>query len=218
VESGALSDPGFSEFAKKVVLFCHVTTQVETDKYQSLLKEKGGRGFPTLLFLDADGNVLAQQGERTVAGFERTAALLQGLEATRKKADAGDASAKVDLLLAEMKLGGVKTRDQASSRLVGLQPDAGQKKELDSFFTEWEVEELMAERPPVDEVAQKFAAMWREGRVPEGRNARYFWNTLLTWADKKGDAEILETALAKMKELSYGQYERRLAELKKKQQ
>ncbi|MBM4062876.1 MAG: hypothetical protein FJ265_17545 [Planctomycetes bacterium] len=59
------------------MLFCHVTTQVEGDKYPTLLRDKGGRAVPHLVFMDAAGEVLATQGDRSVAGFKKA---LEGLK------------------------------------------------------------------------------------------------------------------------------------------
>ena len=46
MERGALSTAEFKEFAKDYILFCHITSMVEGEKYPKLLQEKGGRGFP----------------------------------------------------------------------------------------------------------------------------------------------------------------------------
>ncbi|MBI4614210.1 MAG: hypothetical protein HY720_11415, partial [Planctomycetes bacterium] len=45
-----------------------------SDKYQNLLEEKGGRGFPHLIFMDFEGNKIGDVGGRDVASFERSAA------------------------------------------------------------------------------------------------------------------------------------------------
>lgn len=72
IERGALSSAEFKEFGKKVVLFCHITTRVPGDPYPDLLREKGGRGFPTFYFMDPTGKVVAEPNGRTVAVWEST--------------------------------------------------------------------------------------------------------------------------------------------------
>lgn len=72
MERGALLDPGMKEFAKKVVPFLHITTKIKGDKYQDLLREKGGRGFPTFRFLDPKGEVIGKPKGRSVASWEKT--------------------------------------------------------------------------------------------------------------------------------------------------
>jgi hypothetical protein len=47
-----------------------VTSRVPGEPYPDLLKEKGGRGFPTLRFLDSKGNVIGEPKGRSVADFE----------------------------------------------------------------------------------------------------------------------------------------------------
>src|SRR5687768_3533771 len=110
LESGALSDPGFPEFAKSVVLYLHNTSRVEGVKYDDLLRVKGFNSFPTLAFMDAEGEVLTSQVPRSVSGFQQTAAALRELGELRKAEKegklAGDAAAR--LLLAQIDLGTVE--------------------------------------------------------------------------------------------------------------
>lgn len=57
------------------MLFLHVTTGMKGGRYDDLLREKGGYGFPYLVFMDATGDVLLEhEGPRTVAGFRETGA------------------------------------------------------------------------------------------------------------------------------------------------
>jgi hypothetical protein len=118
-------------------------------------------------------------------------------------------------VLAELTLGKIASKAQADERLQGLAPDAGQRQLLDAYYVDWEVADLMSKRLAPDAMGEAFAAMYRQGRVPGSRWAASFWRTLLNWADKKGDAELLEVALEKTIDAAYGQYRRRLAELKK---
>ncbi|MEZ5963550.1 MAG: hypothetical protein R3F56_06860 [Planctomycetota bacterium] len=80
---------------------------MEDEKYGDLLRQKGFRGFPTLAFMDAEGEVLTSKVSRAVPAFRRTAAVLATV-AELSKADKegkleGDAAAK--LLLARIDLG-----------------------------------------------------------------------------------------------------------------
>ena len=59
LEGGALSDAEFPEFAKSVVLFCHITSKVADRKNDGLLADIGGNYFPYLVAMDAEGKVLA---------------------------------------------------------------------------------------------------------------------------------------------------------------
>jgi len=72
VERGTLSKPELKDFGAKVVLFCHITTRIPGEPHDELLKEKGGRGFPTFWFLDPTGKVIGEPKGRSVADFEAT--------------------------------------------------------------------------------------------------------------------------------------------------
>jgi hypothetical protein len=92
LESGALSDEAFPAFAKEVIPYLNVMTKIEGHPYDNLLRDKGFGGFPSLAFMDAEGNVLAKQGERSVEGFRKThkaVANFQDLQARIKKGEKG---------------------------------------------------------------------------------------------------------------------------------
>lgn len=193
------------------MLFCHVTTKVTTDPYQGLLREKGGTGFPYLVFLDADGNVTAKQGDRTVAGFQTTLAALTAIADLQKKATAGDKVAAADLLLAEMALGrldltAAKERADKVAALGTL--DAERQQQLTSALIGLEVEAMLAgARTPeaAAELGKKCLAMLQAGRVPTGRSARTFYLHAMSAAQKVGDVKSYEAALTVMEKLLAGQ-------------
>lgn len=57
------------------MLFCHITSQVPGDENQNLLRQMGGRGFPYLIYLNADGERLGvHNGPRSVAAFKQSGA------------------------------------------------------------------------------------------------------------------------------------------------
>lgn len=122
MEKGALSDAAFGEFAEQVVLFLHCTSQVEGEPNPRLLKETGGRGFPYVVFLDADGSVLAPQpyAKLTVAGFRES--LEQAVPRSRSlksRAASGDDAAKVAWLLQRAEWG-VLTAAEADAALTAM--------------------------------------------------------------------------------------------------
>jgi len=103
LESRVLSTDEFKAFSKKVVPYLSVMTHIEGRKDDDLLTVYGFRGFPSLAFLDAEGNKIKDQRERTVKGFQATADYL-GLKA---KVEAGDKSAAIPYFFAQMKLGDI---------------------------------------------------------------------------------------------------------------
>lgn len=180
------------------MLFCHVTTRVEGDKYPDLLREKGGTGFPTLLFLDAEGKILAKQGERTVAGFERTLKNLQALDALAAKAAAGDVDAQADLLIAKCELGAFATKADADKAIAAAgKLDEKKARVLQGHLTQLEINELVAaSRKPGSNVdlGATFAGWLAQGKVPAG-DTMSFYSAILTHAEKQRDAALFKKAL-----------------------
>lgn len=186
-----------------MVLFCHITSRVEADKHQDLLREKGGRGFPYLVFLDAEGNVLTQQRARTVEGFEETLASLRRLDDLRGKADGGDKAAATELLIAETEMGR-HSLEEARARFQKLGvTDKAATARFESVLLDREVEGVAANVRSKDSAiaaGKQFLAMEGEGRIPTGDNAvRTFWQMILTCAEAEKDAGLYEKCLGKLR-------------------
>ncbi|MEC7583422.1 MAG: hypothetical protein VYE77_03830, partial [Planctomycetota bacterium] len=122
------------------MLFCHVTTRVEGDKDQDLLSKMGGRGFPTLLWLDAEGEQLASQGDRTVAGFRKTGDALIALQKL-EKADRTEEQ-EVEYFLARVALGqmDLAAAKEAAKKLKANDELAAQ---IDAALLNLEIEDTM---------------------------------------------------------------------------
>ena len=209
-----------------MILFCHVTSKVDDEKYPKLLSEKGGTGFPFLAWLDADGNVVAKQGDRSVAGFQKTLASCQSFLALEKKAKDGDKSVAADLLMARIDMGQVNF-DQAKEQMAALgKLDAGKQKQFEGLLLGLEVDSMMASvraQPQAVEVGKKFAAMQAAGRIPTGKSARTFYSMIMTAMEADKDAKGFEKALDAFKKLTadepnakriHDQFDQRLAKLK----
>lgn len=210
------------------MLFCHITSRVETDKHQNLLREKGGTGFPYLVFMDAEGNVLAKQGQRTVAAFEATVDRLAKRSALAKKAEAGDAAAKVDLAICDHELGSIDFA-ALQERTKGLSLTDAQKASIEQFGVEAEVASILntaRARPinpdspnPMGEIPTKLKAMKEKGRIPKGNTATSFWVTLANAAITDGDKKAANEAyseLEKLAEKNPALKQRALPDLRKK--
>ncbi|MCA8973728.1 MAG: hypothetical protein KDC98_03355 [Planctomycetes bacterium] len=189
-----------------MVLFLHVTSHVDGDPHQGLLQEKGGRGFPHLVFMDSNGEVLAKQRERSVEAFETTRkACMQFLELDRK-AKAGDKSVGADLLIARIEMGSI-TLAEAKEAEAGLGKVKAEKKaRIFELMLDLEVEDAMAgvrTRTQAAEVGRRFAEMWGQGRAPKkGRPASTFFGLILEAAAQDKDAKLYERALAKYEKVA----------------
>lgn len=201
LESSLLSTPEFAQFSKSVVLFLHNTSRVEDEPYPKLLSEKGFGGFPSICFLDADGNVTVRNLQREIGSLTKARANLDQLAELRErvaKAEANgkpDADAARDLLFVEMDLQMV-TSDQVRERSKGMQLADADRERIERFLVDAEVKVLRgkARELGADEIGKRFTAMVRTGRLPSAEGEVYFWQMVLGFAAKERDAELAQRA------------------------
>jgi hypothetical protein len=210
LEGGALLKDDFVKFAEKYVLFCHITSQVPGDKNQDLLELKGGEGFPYLVFMDSDGNVLAKhQGDRSAEGFDATGEKVRAFLALKAKAAKGDAAVKIEFIIAQLELGHIKP-GEAESKLKEtggkLSPD--QQKKFDAIRANSEIEELLRgvrNEETKNEAARKCYERLKAGK-PAPTNDPWqvaYWNLVLEYAETKKDVAVFEQCFSFLKE-KYG--------------
>ncbi|MCE9582525.1 MAG: hypothetical protein K8T20_08540 [Planctomycetes bacterium] len=180
-----------------------MTTHIENEPHDKLLEEKGGGGFPTILILDADGNMIGRHvGERTVAEFDKRVAKAVAYLAAKKKAADGDKSAGIDVAIADLELGTV-TAEEAKKKIAALGPPTPeQQAQLDGVLVNAEVTAVMTAAGK-DKIAagKKFAEMKTAGRIPSGyKETDTFYSRILDYAESEKDAKLFEEALGKLKE------------------
>lgn len=231
LEAGPFSEPAFLEFAEGVVLLCNITSQVEGDKDQGLLREVGGRVFPHLVFLDADGEVFctvpADEGERVVSRFVELRGQAEAARALEARFRAGEKAVAQELLMTRYSLNAISF--QHATELAGeIHADAEQRKQIDQVLLQIEVQELYDSARQVSEsavVGRRFGEMWKQGRVPTGAPARNFFSMILTAKDVDGDVDGFSKALDAYRDVVKGlsradvvvkSYEAQLARLKKR--
>jgi hypothetical protein len=209
VEGGAFSTPEFKEFSKKVVPFMHVTTRIEGRKDEDLLSEKGGNGFPYIIFMDDEGGVLAVQGDRSVAGFEKTLTdKVQRFLDLRAKAKAGDPVAQIDFTLLEGDLGRISF-EEVQNRLKDKKLSDEQKAmlgdvELGAMIAELNKSKDQAEaKPRMKKIADTFAS----GRLPRDTEKKMtFLQVTLSYAVSEENPDLAEKAYGPLKALFEQQY------------
>ncbi len=228
MENGSFSSDEFAAFTKTVIPFLHVTTRIEGRENDDLLTVYGGRGFPTMKFLDAEGKALADNNARDVSGIQAVAKALANLSAIKQRIARGEKGLDAQLLLAEMTVGSVSLAD-AKKRLAGLKKlKPEMKAKLDGAMINLEVDEalnqLMSGKGDMDQLTDMMVKMAKEGRIPTGESAGFFWSLVTQWADKNGEVDLLEKGynfLIKKygKEEGAGEYfdkmKKRIDELKK---
>ena len=186
--------------------YLHITTRIEGRKDEGLFREKGGRGFPTMKFMDADGNVLGEPSGRDVASFETSLTSLMVVTDLEKRIAAGEEGLENELFLAKMRLG-LLDLEEAKAQLAELKDLTKEEKaEVAGFLVNLEVMGVM-DGVDSEEAAlaagAKFKVMLDEGRIPTGDALGAYWSLIMNFAESKSDIELFEKSLNALKE-KYG--------------
>lgn len=188
------------------MLFCHITSRVTEDKHQNLLSEKGGRGFPHLVFMDADGAVLAvHKGNRTAAGFAETGRKAKAFQELKAKAEKepDNVGVQFEFLKVQIELGMV-TAAQARDRMAKLKLSPDQTKKLEDCLVDLDVMEIVKglgrDKAAKLAAGKKFADWKKSGRTPKGDDAvGTFYSLIMDYAEEQKDAGLFEEAFNAVK-------------------
>ena len=198
MEGGPLTTPEFKAFTDKVVPYLNITTHIEGRAHEDLLAEVGGRGFPTMKYMDADGNVLGEPSGRDVAAFESTLSAIEAVFALEKRIEAGEEGLEVDLFLAKLDMGSYKY-EAAKRKFESLEKLTDeQKKMIAAKLVNLEVEDLLnglTSDDDVPAVAKRFKEMLDAGTIPTGDMGGMFWNILAYQAEKDKDSKMMLKAI-----------------------
>jgi hypothetical protein len=213
LEGSLLSDPKFYEWARGVVLYCHVTTHLKDHKYDGLLREKGGTGFPTLAILAADGELLVRhEGARTVAGVTATAEKAKKVAELRTRA-AADPKAALDLLDVEAEAGMVPPAEmiRRAKEIGAGAPEL--KPRVDEILFAGEVEELSQQSRKTPETmkaaCEKVLGWASEKRVPaRSRAFDAFWGIVAEQGRATKDMKLMQRAVDALRESGASDKER----------
>ena len=187
------------------MLYCNITSHVPADKDQDLLEQKGGEGFPYLIFMDSKGNVLAKhEDQRDAEGFARTGKKATAFLELKAKADKGDKAAQIDVAIAQLELGHI-TSEEARKKLSGLGTiSKAQQAKMDALLVAAEVRETLKsvteEKGTQLAAGKKFLDMRKAGKAaPEGDEAQGFWILIMIYAEEQKDAGTFSDALKALK-------------------
>jgi len=190
------------------VLYLNIMTRIKGHKYDNQIFEKGGRGFPYLVWLDADGKVLAPQGDRSTAGFQKTYEQLATYLELKKKAAAGDAAAGIELALIETELG-IIDFGELESKLQGKRLSKEQKARVDLLEVEAGVKDalalLRAGRGKPESMTAAGKALYKfqkQGRAPESKQGRtIFFNILARYGQQTKNVVLMESSVKALDEI-----------------
>jgi hypothetical protein len=219
------------KFSKDYVLFCHITTQIEGEKNGDLLEKKGGQGFPYIIYMDAEGAVLAEhQGDRSAEGFAKTGKAVKDYAAAKARVDKGDKSAGIDVAIAELILGKTTAAEAEKKIQAAGTPTKEQQAVIDSELLNAKIlDEVHAidSDTAADAIGKKYYEQVKAGKpAPTGDQAMqpYYMLAMKSAAAAK-DAATFEKALEALKKKFgnlpnakrfFDENEKTLEELKKK--
>jgi hypothetical protein len=152
--------------------------------------------------MDAGGNVLARQRERTPAAFAATHETLQSYLELKAKAAAGDASVAPRLFVTELELGALTLEEAQKRRAeLGQLPDE-LARQVDALITSLEFTTLAREMQGRDltkraAAGAKIVRLYQSGwRPKEEFPARMFFSLVMAHAESEGDAALFAKAFA----------------------
>ena len=165
-----------------------------------MLSEYGGRGFPTLLFLDADGKKLTEPNGRDVAAFAATGKSLADLAELKRRIEKGEKGLDGKLLVAELTLGSIDF-PTAKARLAKIKAktlDGSTQEKIAELMVDAEILHVFAEAGRDAEKQKaaraRMAEMLKAGQMPGPRAESRFWSSIMQYADDNGDAALFEKA------------------------
>lgn len=199
MEGGLLTTPEFKAFTGKVVPYLNITTHIEGRAHEGLLREVGGRGFPTMKFMDGDGNVLGEPGGRDIAAFEKALASIESVFDLEKRIEAGEKGLEVKLFLAKMDMGAYKFEAAKKKAASFEKLTDEEKKAIAAKMVNLEVDHIMesamTSEEGIKEAAVRFMEMVKEGNIPTGETAGMFWSVIAMKAEEDKNIEMFEKAL-----------------------
>ncbi len=191
-----------------MVLFLHITTKIEGRKDDDLLGRVGGRGFPHLVAMDAEGKVLGSPPGRSVGDF-RT---MNEYYELKPKAEKGDANTKIEFFIRAIAMGDYKSLDEAKKHLATLKKvSKEQQVRIDQAFFGLEIQDVLKplrenkDRSKMQELqaaaGKTFLEMHKKGRVPKSDGLiGEFYSAILAHAEAAKDIPAFEEALKILEE------------------
>jgi hypothetical protein len=179
-----------------VVPYLNIATHLEGVPYDRLLQEKGFGGYPSLAFMDAEGNVIGKPNDRTVASFASSRDALMSIDSVRAKAESGDKNAQVELLFLEFTLGNIKAEELTQAvEALAVHASAKQLARAKQVGLDARIYDLYVAsfNDPNSGSSEKMIAMLQAGELPTpgSRSCSVFWSSIGAQAQKSGDTALL---------------------------
>jgi len=219
-----------------VVPFLHITTRIKGKPHDNLLKEMGGTGFPTLMFLNSDGKQITKPGSRSVKAYDESLVEVQDFMDLVKRAEAGDDKVASEVLIQQLELDWFDLEQAQTRRDALKRVSSKQKRLLEQLLIDTEIRSKIDVVNSLEEeddqkiahlVAGKhFMEMWDDKRLPHSDAKRYsFWWAIAAHAEQERDKKTLKKVVKEFDKLVDDNYryrtylkrlEKRLKDLPKK--
>ncbi len=150
--------------------------------------------------MNAAGDTLTVQGDRSVAGFESSLKSVSRMEELRARIAGGEQGLEADLFLAELALGKIgyeeaKEKAKSFGKLSGAQ-----KKELAQLMLDAEVKHLIGgvgrDEEKMMKAGKRLEEILAAGKRPSSAVESSLWGFMLRYADKAGKVELYAKAVA----------------------
>ncbi len=203
-----LSTDEFATWSEKVVLFLHNTSRVADEPYPNLLSEKGGIGFPTMSYLDAEGNLLKQVGHVTpVEQLEKAYVEMETWKGLNALVASGKASPakKLELFRLELDMGN-RPHAEMVARAKEVAIPADEQGAVAQKLVNLQFSEILRQTPrDAQHVGgERFLAMFRAGQVPTTTTETSFWQYIFAHATKTKDVALFQEMLDHVKKAKAG--------------
>lgn len=207
-------------FSRKYVTFLHVTTLIPGRSDDDLLGRVGGSGFPTLLVLDAEGEVVARPQERTVHAFEL--AIAAGLDRLAERAALAQRKGEGGATLHDLgrdfltSLGLARELDPEvwMPRYVAVRDglSAEERRQVERRLTEAQLGRYtmptlqldLDTKEGRDAALQLFSARRKLDELPNGAFGNRVVLGMLRWAEHVKDPILFESLLAELRSVRVG--------------
>ncbi len=200
------SKPEFQAWGKKsVVLFASVMTKIEDRKDDELLKVYEFRGFPSMAYLDSEGEVVTKKVGRDLASMRTIATYAPVYKELKPKVDAGEAVDKNQWFLARIGMGELKLAE-AKKEFAGLTLGAADAKRVAKQIFSMEMNDLLQQlRSKSLELAGAGDAVYgfyKQGKTlgADAPLAAFYDQMLVMGAVKAKDAKAFFSAYPRVKE------------------
>lgn len=187
------------------MIFCSIMSKVPGRKHDALIGEKGGQGFPYLVYMDETGKVIGKPTGRTVAAFRQGARYLT-LERKEKRTteeeveflELGLAMGSLDPAKAKEILAKLEVSDEQRSTLEAAIKNAEGLAKVRALVNQLKSRQDVQSKGPA--LGKELWALYQEGvRAPAGsRESLAMFQLMVTYGLQE---KVVEPARAGLKEL-----------------